>query len=98
MKIKDCQGVRVRDYQHRGQYLKGDKVWYQHQDLNAWLGPAEAFYHKENKVWLYMSGNMMKVAACKHKPNKFISRDEDKIDDVDKKDEKKKKKLKKGKM
>ena len=31
MKIKDCQGVRVRDYQHRGQCLEGDKVWYQHQ-------------------------------------------------------------------
>ena len=28
MKINDCQGVIVRDYQHRGQYLEGDKVWF----------------------------------------------------------------------
>ena len=26
MKIKDCQGVQVREYWHRGQYLEGGKV------------------------------------------------------------------------
>ena len=43
MKIKDIQGVRLRNYQHRDQYLKGDKVWYQYQDSNAQLGPAKLF-------------------------------------------------------
>ena len=35
MKLKDCQKVRVRDYQHRDIYVEGDKVYYQYQDLNA---------------------------------------------------------------
>ena len=26
IEIKDCQGVRVRNYQDRGQYLEGDEV------------------------------------------------------------------------
>ena len=55
MKMKVCQGVRVREYQHRGQYLEGDRAWYQHQDFNAWLGPAHVVDHRENKVWLYMN-------------------------------------------
>ena len=84
MKIKDCQEVRVRDFQHRGQYLKGDKVCYQHQDVNTQLRPAEVFNHKKNKVWLYMNGNMLKVAACKVKSQELIQRDEDKIDNDDK--------------
>ena len=25
-------------------YSEGDKVWYQHQDLNAWLGLAEVIF------------------------------------------------------
>lgn len=60
MKIKDCQGVRVREYHHRGQYLKGDRVWYQHQDFNAWVGPAEVVHYKENKVWLYTNMEICK--------------------------------------
>ena len=56
LKLKDCHGVRVRIYQHRGQYLEGGKVWYQHQNSNAWLGPAQIIFHKENKVWMYVNG------------------------------------------
>ena len=85
MTIKDCQGVTVRDYQHRGQYLEGDKVWYQHQDSNAWLGPTEVLYHKENKVCLYMSGNILTVAVCGVKPYKLIPRDKDKVENDDEK-------------
>ena len=63
MKLKDCQGVRVRQDQHQDKYLEGDKVWYQHQDSNTWLGPVEVFYYKQNKVWLYTNGNVKKAAT-----------------------------------
>ena len=35
MKLRECQGVRVRSYQHQSNYVKGDKVWYQYKDGNA---------------------------------------------------------------
>ena len=75
MKIKDCQGVRVKSNQHRGQYLEGDKVWYQHENSKAWLVPADVFHHKGNSVWLYISGNMLKVAICRIKPYELIQRE-----------------------
>ena len=28
-KLQDCQNLRVRDYQHRKNYVEGDKVWFQ---------------------------------------------------------------------
>ena len=39
-KLKDCQGVRIQAYQHMRDYVEGDKVWYQQQNGNSWLGPA----------------------------------------------------------
>ena len=27
--LKDCQDIRVREYQHRGNYVEGDKAWFQ---------------------------------------------------------------------
>merc|ERR1711873_74570 len=34
-KLKDCQGIRVRSYQHQGNYIARDKVWYQYKVGNA---------------------------------------------------------------
>ena len=28
-KLKDCQNLRIRDYQHRRDYVEGNKVWFQ---------------------------------------------------------------------
>ena len=39
-KLKDCQGVRIQAYQHMRDYVEGDKVWYQPQNGNSWIGPA----------------------------------------------------------
>ena len=39
-KLKDCQDVRTRSYQHQDNYIEGDKIWYQYKDGNAWHGPA----------------------------------------------------------
>ena len=73
MKLKDCCGVRVSEYQHRDGYVEGFRVWYQYQDSNKWLGPTEVLYHKENKVWVYVNGNVQKVAAVKVKPYKLVT-------------------------
>ena len=35
LKLKDCQKVGIRKYQHQGPYIEGDKVWYQYQDSNT---------------------------------------------------------------
>ena len=39
-KLKDCQDIRVNEYQHRCNYVEGDKVWFQPLNGNAWLGQA----------------------------------------------------------
>ena len=40
-KLKDCQGIRTQAYQHLGDYVEGDIVWYQPMNGNSWLGPAQ---------------------------------------------------------
>merc|ERR1712002_220890 len=40
-KLKECQSQSVMTYQHLGDYVEGDKVWYQPLNGNAWLGPAD---------------------------------------------------------
>merc|ERR1712240_366210 len=78
MKLKECQGVRVRSYQHQSNYVRGDKVWYQYKDGNAWHGPGEVIYQKGNIVFLHSNGDVKKVAACKVKPYELIERNEEK--------------------
>ena len=78
VKLKDCQGIRVRSYQHQGNYIAGDKVWYQYKDGNAWHGPAEVIYQKGNAVFIHSNGDVKKVAACKIKPYELKERTEEK--------------------
>merc|ERR1712082_484774 len=68
VKLKDCQGIRVRSYQHQGNHIAGEKVWYQYKDGNAWHGPAEVIYHKGNTIFIHGNGDVKKVTACKVKP------------------------------
>ena len=35
LKLKDCQKVWIREYQHQGPYIEGDKAWYQYHNSNA---------------------------------------------------------------
>ena len=67
-KLKDCQQLRVMQYQHRRPFTQGDRVWYQHKDSNAWLGPAEVHSQQGQSVWIYSMGDIRKVALCKVKP------------------------------
>merc|ERR1711867_5586 len=81
VKLKDCQGIRVRSYQHQGNYIAGYKVWYQYKDGNAWHGPAEVIYQKGNAVYIHSNGDLKKVAACKIKPYELKERTEEKNDE-----------------
>ena len=63
-KLKECQGQRVMAYQHLGEYLEGDKVWYQPLNGNAWLGPAAVLCQRGASVWLHSQGDIKKVAVC----------------------------------
>merc|ERR1711873_134161 len=77
VKLKDCQGIRVRSYQHQGNYIAGNKVWYQYKDGNAWHGPAEVIYQKGNAIFIHSNGDVKKIAACKVKPYNLKERTEE---------------------
>merc|ERR1712112_399306 len=67
-KLKECQEIRTRSYQHLEKYIIGDKIWYQHQNGNAWFGPAEVIFQKGNSIFIYNNGDIKKVAMCRAKP------------------------------
>merc|ERR1712177_70417 len=73
-KLKDCQKIPVRTYQHQGNYIAGDKIWFQHNEGNAWHGPAEVVHQKGNTIFAYFNGEMRKVAMCRAKPYELIER------------------------
>ena len=74
-KLRDCQDVCVNEYQHRGNYNKGDKVWF--QPLNVWLRPAAVVCQQGKSVYLHTHSDLKKIAACNVKPYQLIDRDED---------------------
>ena len=61
-KLKDCQEIKTRSYQHQGDYIEGDKVWYQYKDTNAWHGPASVICQRGNSVYVHANGEVRKVA------------------------------------
>ena len=66
-KLKECQEISTQAYQHIGDYVEGDKVWYQLMNGNSWLGPAAVLCQLGQNVWLHTSGDIKKAAACKVK-------------------------------
>lgn len=86
-----CQKARVMAYQHQGP--EGDKVWYQNKYRNSQCSPTEVQCQKGRSVWIYLMGDMKKVAAIKVKPCKMVDRnkediDTDKINQGEKEDQK----------
>ena len=75
-KLKDCKNVRVRDYQHRRDYVVGDKVWFQPLNGNAWIGPALVVTQRGQSVYLHTHGDLKKIAACRVKPYELVNTDE----------------------
>ena len=67
-KLNECQGVLLQAYQHRGNYIEGDKVWFQPLNGNTWLGPAVVVYQRGQSVYLHIHGDLKKIAAYRVKP------------------------------
>ena len=76
-KLKECVKERSYQYQKLNPYVSGERVWYQNEDKNAWLGPAEVITHKGNTVWIIAGGNVKKVAE--HCVQPFDVRVEDEV-------------------
>ena len=64
-KLRDCQNLRVRDYQYCRNYVEGDKVWFQPLNGNAWIGPALVVTQRGQSVYLHTHGDLKNIAACK---------------------------------
>ena len=71
-KLKEYQGIRTQAYKHVGDYVEGDRVWYQPMNGNSWLGPAAVLCQRGQSVWLHTNGDIKKVAACKVKPYNLL--------------------------
>ena len=39
-KLRECQGLRIQQYQHFGRYIEGDRVLYHPMQGNSWIGLA----------------------------------------------------------
>ena len=76
MKLKDCQNVQIQNYQHRRNYVEGDKVWFQQLNGNAWIGPALVVTQRGQSVYLHTHGDLKKIAACRVKPYELIHTEE----------------------
>ena len=63
-KLKDCQDIRTRSYQHQGNYIEGDKILFQHKHRNAWHRLAVVICQRGNKVYVYCNGEVRIVVAC----------------------------------
>ena len=77
-KLKDCQNIRVRSYQHQGNYVEEDKIWH---------GLASLINQKSNIVFLHCNGQVVKVAACKAKPYELRKRELEKNEEQKKEGE-----------
>ena len=62
-KLKECQNVWVYEYQHRGNYVEGDKVWNQPLNRNAWLGPALVVSQRGQSVYLHNHRDLKNIAS-----------------------------------
>ena len=85
-KLKDCQNLRVRDYQHRRNYVEGDKVWFQPLNGNAWIGPALVVTQRGQSVYLHTHGDLKKITACRVKLFELVNTNEDESKEIMKED------------
>ena len=61
-------------------YKEGDEVFYQDKDKVAWNGPAKVFCQKGREVYIFANGHIKKLHACKVKPFKCYSQNENIVD------------------
>ena len=76
-KLKECQSIHIQEYQHPGDDLEGDKVWFQPLNGNALLGPAAVVCQQGQSVYLHTHGDLKKITACRVKLFELVERDEE---------------------
>ena len=74
-KLNECQKVRIQSNQYRGNYIEGDKVWFQPLNGNVWIGPALVITQRVQSVYLHTHGDLKKIAACRVKPYELVNAD-----------------------
>ena len=77
----------MRRDQHQGDYITGEKLWYQYKEGNAWYGPAEVICQKGNNILIHDNGDVRKIATCKVKPydlKEWIEKENNLKDDKEK--------------
>ena len=62
-KLRKASKTRMKGYEDV-KISEGDLVYYQHQDMKAWLGPAKVFASKGNDIFIFANGNIRKVPKC----------------------------------
>ena len=67
-KLKLAEKARTRQYQNIV-YQTGDTVFYQDKDSKTWLGPVKVQNQDGPNVWIYVNGDLKKVASCKVQPH-----------------------------
>ena len=83
-KLNECQRQRVRSYQHLLPYTEGDRVFYQKKDEKKWNGPVEVFAQRGGSVWIFVMGEMRKVAACRVQPYELLGRSAEESEKLEK--------------
>ena len=78
-KLKEWQSVQIQEYQHGGDYIEGDKVWFQPLNWNAWLGPALMVCQRGQSVFLHTHRDLKKIASCHVKPFQLVERNEESV-------------------
>ena len=86
-KLMDCQDIRTRGYQHQGNYIEGDKIWYQYKDASVWHGPASVICQRGNVVYVHYNGEERKIAPCRAKTCELRERDPEKKEEQKKEED-----------
>merc|ERR1712112_344595 len=91
-KLKDCQDIRTRSYQHQWDYIEGDKVWYQYKDTSAWHGPASVICQRGISVYVHANGEEEERRRRKKKKEEEEERRKKKKEEEEERRRRKKKK------
>ena len=88
-KLKIAEKARKRPYQDI-KYQTGDLVFYQEKDGKAWLGPARVQNQEGPNVWIYVNGDLRKIASCKVQPHTLGEVENEESEDLEDEESKEK--------
>ena len=66
-KLLKASKIQNRSF-NKTRFYEGDLVYYQEQNKTNWNGPVKVFCHRGRDVWLWVKGDLKKIADCKVHP------------------------------